>query len=153
MIETAQYAAPELKIPIEPPERGRLLRHYHRQQARTTQGATGVSTIISRQLTSTLATKMIISWDYIITFGHATHAPVLQSGASSFTVMQEDTKGSFDVEAPVEILAVELLCEEIKSNWTWDVWIGHTIIYSQGRYTSSCPRPASRNEVEAKRHE
>ena len=58
---------------------------------------------------------MIISRDYFITFGHATYASVLQSGASSFTVMQEDTKGSFDAEAPIEILAVELLCEEIKS--------------------------------------
>ena len=96
---------------------------------------------------------MIISRDYRITFGHATHASVLQSGAILFTVMQEDTKRSFAKEAPIEILAVKLLCEEIKSNWTWDVWIGHAIIYSQGRYTSSCPRPASRNEVEAKRHE
>ena len=153
VIETAQYAAPELKIPIEPPERGRLQCQYHKQQPRTTRGATEVSTIISRRSTSTLATEMIISRDYRITFGHATHASVLQSGAILFTVMQEDTKRSFAEEAPIEILAVKLLCEEIKSNWTWDVWIGHAIIYSQGQYTSSCPRLASRNEVEAKRHE
>ena len=76
---------------------------------------------------------MIISRDYFITFGHATYASVLQSGASSFTVMQEDTKGSFDAETLIEILAVKLLCEEIKSNWTWDVWIGHVINYSQRR--------------------
>ena len=130
VIETAQYAAPELKIPIEPPEGGRLQRHYQRQQARTTWGATGVSTIIIRRSAPSPATEKIISRDYIITFGHATHAPVLQSGASLFTVMQEDTKGSFDAEAPIEILAVELLCKEIKSIWTWDVWIGHAINYS-----------------------
>ena len=76
---------------------------------------------------------MIISQNNIITISHATYAPALQSGASSFTVMQEDTKRSFDEEAPIEILAVELLSEEIKSNWTWDVWIGHAINYSQGR--------------------
>ena len=45
--------------------------------------------------------------------------------------MQEDTKGSFNVEAPVEIPAVKLLNEEIKSNRTSDVWIGHAINYSQ----------------------
>ena len=106
VIKSAPYAAPELKIPIKPPEQGRLQRLYHRQQARTTQGAARVSIIISRQLTSALETEMIISRDYIITFGHATYASVLQSGASSFTVMQEDTNGSFDAEALIEILAV-----------------------------------------------
>ena len=120
--KTAQYAAPEIKIPIEPPERGKLQSQYNRQQVRTTRGAAGVSIIISRRSTSTLETEMIFSRDYIIAFGHATHAPVSQPGASSFTVMQEDIKGSFDAEALIEILAVELLCEEIKSNWTWDVW-------------------------------
>ena len=162
VIESAQYATPELAIPIKPPERGIVLptRGKRLQHPRTIRFATGVSIMISRQSAATieakriqLAMEMIISQDYIITFSHATYAPVLQSGASLFTVMQEDTKGSFDAEALIEILAVELLCEEIKSIWTWDVWIGHAIIYSQGRYTVSCPRPASRNEVEAKRHE
>ena len=87
VIKSAPYAAPELKIPIEPPDQGRLQRHGHRQQARTSRGAAGVSTIISRRSTSTLETEMIISRDYFITFGHATYASVLQSGASSFTVM------------------------------------------------------------------
>ena len=76
---------------------------------------------------------MIISQEYIVTFSHATHAPVLQSGASSFTVMQEDIKGSFGAEALIEILAVELLSVEIISDQIWDVWIGHAINYSQVR--------------------
>ena len=161
VIELSEYAAPVVAIPVEPPEQG-ILHYYYNywQQPRISRSPTGVNIIISCRSTLTIGTKrilpekeMIISQDNIITFSHATYAPALQSGASSFTVMQEDTKRSFDKEAPIEILAVELLCEEIKSNWTWDVWIGHAIIYSQGRYTSSCPRPASRNEVEAKRHE
>ena len=59
---------------------------------------------------------MIISQEHIVTFSQATHAPALQSGASSFTVMQENIKGSFGAEALIEILAVKLLSVEIISN-------------------------------------
>ena len=142
VIESAQYAAPELAIPIEPPKRGMLLptRGKRLQHPRTIRFATGVSIMISRQSAATieakriqLAMEMIISQDYTITFGHATYASFLQSGASSFTVKQEDTKGSFGAEASFEILAVKLLSEEITSNQTWDVWVRHAIKYSQGR--------------------
>ena len=72
VIESAQYAAPELVIPIKPPKRGMLLPRGKRlQHPRTIRFATGVSIMISRQSAATieakriqLAMEMIISQDY-----------------------------------------------------------------------------------------
>ena len=58
VIESAQYAAPELVIPIEPPKRGMLLPRGKRlQHPRTIRFATGVSIMISRQSAATIEAK------------------------------------------------------------------------------------------------
>ena len=139
VIEPTEYATPVIAIPVKPPDRGILHYYYYWQQPRISRGPTGVNIIHSRSTlnggTKRIQPKkeMIISQECIVTFSHATHAPVLRPGASSFTVMQGDIKGSFGAEALIEILAVELLSVEIISNRTWDVWIGHAINYSQVR--------------------
>ena len=137
VIVPTEYAAPVVAIPVEPPDRGIVHHYYYWQQPRTSRGPTGANIIIRSRSTLNKGTKriqpekeMIISQEHIVTFSQATHAPALQSGASSFTVMQEDIKGSFGAEALIEILAVELLSVEIISNQIWDVWIGHAINYS-----------------------
>ena len=87
-------------------------------------------------------------------------AELRQALAATCTVTQDIVFGRFDEEASTDDTAGESTWESLRLLLPWDVWIAHArrsdkkgTVEVEGYRDREGPRPASMNEVAAKRNE